>query len=93
VYPNVLAAHPQEPTQFAVGLNDGVVKVIEPLESNKKWGPSLPIENGVSNVRQLPLVAAAGTSQPSDQIQRWLGGACKFSDLLTHLAVMLYHQL
>ncbi|KAJ1699335.1 hypothetical protein LUZ63_007847 [Rhynchospora breviuscula] len=70
VYPNVLAAHPQEPTQFAIGLTDGVVKVVEPLESDKKWGPSLPIENGVSNGRQMPPVAAAGTSQPSDQIQR-----------------------
>ncbi|XP_078160587.1 TOPLESS-related 2 isoform X2 [Carex rostrata] len=67
LYPNVLAAHPQEPTQFAIGLTDGVVKVVEPLESDKKWGPSLSIENGVPNGRQ---VAAVGTSQPSDQIQR-----------------------
>lgn len=59
-----------------------MVKVVEPLESDKKWGPSLSIENGVPNGRQMPLVAAVGTSQPSDQIQRWLiGGACKFSDI------------
>ncbi|GFZ08332.1 transducin family protein [Actinidia rufa] len=37
-YPVAIAAHPQEPNQFALGLTDGGVVVIEPLESAGKWG-------------------------------------------------------
>ncbi|XP_022729897.1 topless-related protein 1-like [Durio zibethinus] len=37
VYPLVVAAHPQEPNQFALGLTDGSVYVFEPLESEDKW--------------------------------------------------------
>ncbi|GKA96092.1 topless-related protein 3-like protein, partial [Tanacetum coccineum] len=37
-YPLVVAAHPQEQNQFAVGLTDGSVKVIEPSEAEGKWG-------------------------------------------------------
>ncbi|XP_056861596.1 topless-related protein 3-like [Raphanus sativus] len=40
----VVAAHPQEPNQFAVGLNDGSVKVIEPTEAEGKWGMVPPSE-------------------------------------------------
>ncbi|EPS67565.1 hypothetical protein M569_07208, partial [Genlisea aurea] len=49
VHPVVVAAHPQEPNQFAVGLSDGSVKVIEPLESDSKWGASPPADDGVQN--------------------------------------------
>ncbi|KAJ7958802.1 Protein TOPLESS [Quillaja saponaria] len=37
VYPLVIAAHPQKPTQFAVGLTDGRVYVLEPLETGGRW--------------------------------------------------------
>nr|GEW41782.1 topless-related protein 4-like isoform X1 [Tanacetum cinerariifolium] len=40
VYPLVVTAHPSEPNQFALGLTDGGVCVIEPLESEGKWGTS-----------------------------------------------------
>ncbi|KAI7987452.1 Protein TOPLESS [Camellia lanceoleosa] len=46
VYPVTIAAHPQEPNQFALGLTDGSVVVIEPLESTGKWV-------AVSSVSQL----------------------------------------
>ncbi|CAA2973430.1 topless-related 4-like isoform X1 [Olea europaea subsp. europaea] len=36
-YPLVIAAHPSKPNQFAVGLSDGGVYVLEPLESEGKW--------------------------------------------------------
>ncbi|CAH9087442.1 unnamed protein product [Cuscuta europaea] len=49
VYPLVVAAHPQEPHQFAVGLTDGSVKVIEPLEPEGKWGVSPPVDNNSNN--------------------------------------------
>jgi WD40 repeat protein len=45
-YPLVIAAHPSEPSQFARGLTDGAVYVLEPLESEGKWGTSPPHENG-----------------------------------------------
>ena len=49
--PLVVAAHPQEPNQFAVGLSDGSVVVCEPLESDGSWGSSPPAENGSSTIQ------------------------------------------
>nr|GMD26931.1 topless-related protein 3-like isoform X1 [Ipomoea batatas] len=53
VYPLVIAAHPQEPNQFAVGLTDGSINVIEPLESQGNWEVSVssPVDNGKKNGR------------------------------------------
>ncbi|KAE8010286.1 hypothetical protein FH972_006670 [Carpinus fangiana] len=51
VYPLVLGAHPQDPNQIAIGLTDGSVKVIEPSESEGKWGSSPPMDNGMLNGR------------------------------------------
>lgn len=68
VHPLVIAAHPQEAHQFAVGLSDGGVHVFEPLESEGKWGVPPPMENGsAGSVPTTPSVGAAG----SDQQQRW----------------------
>lgn len=63
VYPQVVAAHPQEVNQFAVGLTDGEVVMLEPTEADGRWGvpqsPPPPAENG------LPApVAAACSDQP-----------------------------
>ncbi|XP_042064414.1 protein TOPLESS-like isoform X1 [Salvia splendens] len=67
VHPLVIAAHPHEPNQFALGLSDGSVHVFEPLESKGKWGMPPPVENGsTSSVPTTPLVG--GSSQ--DQAQR-----------------------
>ncbi|KAK9735493.1 hypothetical protein RND81_04G209000 [Saponaria officinalis] len=68
VYPLVASAHPQEPFQFAVGLNDGTVKVIEPIESEGKWGVSPPVDNGMINGRTAS--SSATSSHTPDQIQR-----------------------
>ncbi|XP_073317881.1 topless-related protein 4-like [Primulina huaijiensis] len=38
IYPLLVAAHPFDPNQFAVGLTDGAVCVLEPLETNESWG-------------------------------------------------------
>ncbi|KAG1363958.1 putative protein TPR3 [Cocos nucifera] len=46
-YPLVIAAHPTDPSQFALGLTDGSVQVLEPLEPEGKWGTAPPPENGV----------------------------------------------
>ncbi|XP_038988989.1 protein TPR3 [Phoenix dactylifera] len=67
VHPLVVAAHPSEPNQFAVGLTDGGVHVLEPLESEGKWGVAPPAENGSASRMSTP--PPAGTSS-SDQPQR-----------------------
>ncbi|XWS17122.1 hypothetical protein CRYUN_Cryun33cG0041300 [Craigia yunnanensis] len=46
VFPLVIAAHPSDPNQFALGLTDGGVHIIEPSESEGKWDTSPPVENG-----------------------------------------------
>ncbi|PQM33288.1 hypothetical protein Pyn_17349 [Prunus yedoensis var. nudiflora] len=40
--------------KFALGLTDGGVHVLEPLESEGRWGTSPPIENNV--LGQAPLL-------------------------------------
>ncbi|GFZ20855.1 WUS-interacting protein 2 [Actinidia rufa] len=63
VHPLVIAAHPSEPSQFALGLSDGGVYILEPLEAEGKWGTSPPHENGAG------LSTASGAVN-SDQPQR-----------------------
>ncbi|KAK8602143.1 hypothetical protein V6N13_058201 [Hibiscus sabdariffa] len=48
VYPLVIATHPSDPNQFALGLTDGGVQIVEPSESEGKWGTSPPAENGAA---------------------------------------------
>ncbi|KAL6545007.1 Topless-related protein 3 [Orobanche hederae] len=70
VYPVVVAAHPQEANQFAVGLTDGSVKVIEPTESDNKWGVSPPTDNGLLNGRAGGSSSNASNHATADQVQR-----------------------
>ncbi|KAF8034494.1 hypothetical protein BT93_C0724 [Corymbia citriodora subsp. variegata] len=63
VYPLVIAAHPFEPNQFALGLTDGRVYVLEPSESEGKWGTSPPVENDAG-----PSTTSGATA--SEQPQR-----------------------
>ncbi|XP_055825437.1 protein TOPLESS-like isoform X2 [Solanum dulcamara] len=49
IHPIVVAAHPEDPNQFALGMSDGGVHVFEPLESEGKWGVPPPLENGFAN--------------------------------------------
>ncbi|WCJ30341.1 Protein TOPLESS [Euphorbia peplus] len=47
VYPLVIAANPREPDQFTIGLTDGSVIILEPLEAHGKWNLVSPrTENG-----------------------------------------------
>ncbi|KAJ0979764.1 hypothetical protein J5N97_015238 [Dioscorea zingiberensis] len=70
IYPLVIAAHPQEPNQFAVGLTDGTVKVIEPLESEGKWGATMPAENGVVVQNGRATASSTTSNSAADQLQR-----------------------
>jgi hypothetical protein len=67
VYPLVIAAHPVEPNQFALGLSDGGVQVLEPLESEGKWGVGPPSDNGAP--AGVPSGPTSG-NQGSDQTPR-----------------------
>ncbi|PHT65341.1 hypothetical protein T459_29766 [Capsicum annuum] len=46
VHPLVIAAYPSNPNQFTLGLNDGAVIALEPLETEGKWGTLPPTKNG-----------------------------------------------
>ncbi|XP_021887756.1 protein TPR3-like [Carica papaya] len=63
-YPLVVAAHPQEPNQFAVGLTDGYIHVVEPLESEGKWGQTNP---ALKNVASTSPASATPAVPVSDQ--------------------------
>ena len=64
MYPLVIATHPTEANQFALGLTDGGVHVLEPLESEGKWGTPPPTENGAGPSAATGAAAAAGSDQP-----------------------------
>ncbi|OMP03724.1 hypothetical protein CCACVL1_02292 [Corchorus capsularis] len=42
----VIAAHPSEPNQIALGMSDGTVHVVEPYDVDLKWGTTPSQENG-----------------------------------------------
>ncbi|KAG6750420.1 hypothetical protein POTOM_044913 [Populus tomentosa] len=67
-HPLVVATHPLDPNQLAVGLTDGSVKVIEPTESEKKWGTSPPVDNGVLNGRTTS--SSTTSNHTPEQLQR-----------------------
>ncbi|KAL2455703.1 Topless-related protein 1 [Forsythia ovata] len=66
-FPVVIAAHPSDPNQFALGMSDGAVHVIEPSDAETKWGGSTSQENGA-----LPSIASSSAlnSQPSETPSR-----------------------
>ncbi|KAJ1383310.1 WD40/YVTN repeat-like-containing domain superfamily [Sesbania bispinosa] len=66
IYPLVIAAHTQEPNQFAIGLSDGSIKVIEPIESNGRWGVSAPVDNGSGRTASPSIT----NNSISEQLQR-----------------------
>jgi WD40 repeat protein len=68
VYPMVVAAHPLEPNQIAVGMSDGAVHVVEPLDTDPKWGVAPPQDNGAHPA--MSSAPAASNNQASDQPTR-----------------------
>ena len=45
-YPFVIAPHPSEPNQIALGMSDGAVHVVEPSDAELKWGGTPSQDNG-----------------------------------------------
>ncbi|XP_058202402.1 uncharacterized protein LOC131316902 [Rhododendron vialii] len=60
VYPTVVATHPWKPNQFAIGLTNGSIILIEPPESEGKWGLSPTVyHKGMLNDR---IASSSNTS-------------------------------
>ncbi|KAL3728392.1 hypothetical protein ACJRO7_033043 [Eucalyptus globulus] len=68
VYPLVIATHPHEPNQLAIGLTDGSVKVLEPTESDGKWGATPPLDNGLLSGRTAS--SSTTSNLTPEQMQR-----------------------
>ncbi|KAG2581778.1 hypothetical protein PVAP13_6KG064200 [Panicum virgatum] len=68
VYPLVVAAHPVEPNQIALGMSDGKVHVVEPLDADPKWGTAPPQDNGAHPA--ISAAPSAASNQASDQPTR-----------------------
>ncbi|XP_010325597.1 protein TOPLESS-RELATED PROTEIN 2-like isoform X1 [Solanum lycopersicum] len=66
-FPVVIAAHPSDSHQFALGMSDGTVHVIEPSDAEPKWGGSSSQENGA--MPSIPSSSALN-SQPSETPSR-----------------------
>ncbi|XP_019257558.1 PREDICTED: protein TPR2-like isoform X2 [Nicotiana attenuata] len=66
-FPVVITAHPSDSNQFALGMSDGTVHVIEPSDAEPKWGSSPPQDNG--SMPSIPSSSALN-SQPSETPSR-----------------------
>ncbi|XP_065020995.1 protein TOPLESS-RELATED PROTEIN 2-like isoform X3 [Musa acuminata AAA Group] len=64
VHPMVIAAHPSEPNQIALGMNDGAVHVVEPSDPDSKWGVAPPQENGALPSSSNPALNNSQASEP-----------------------------
>ncbi|KAJ1409795.1 WD40/YVTN repeat-like-containing domain superfamily [Sesbania bispinosa] len=75
VYPVVVVAHPLEPNQFALGLMDGYVKVIEPSEPEGKLGSSPYVDNGILNDSKSYQIS---NTLLTELMQRWDSDSAAF---------------
>ncbi|KAM3397271.1 protein TOPLESS-RELATED PROTEIN 2 isoform X1 [Capsicum galapagoense] len=66
-FPVVIAAHPSDSNQFALGMSDGAVHVMEPSDAELRWGGSSSQDNGA--MPSIPSSSALN-SQPSETPSR-----------------------
>ncbi|KAM7492938.1 hypothetical protein LguiB_027547 [Lonicera macranthoides] len=64
--PTSIAANPEEVNQFAVGMSDGKVFILEPCESNGQWGVPPPVRHhaSTSRVSTTPLLIGSSSLAP-----------------------------
>lgn len=59
----MIAAHPSEPNQIALGMSDGAVHVIEPSDADPKWGVVPSQDNGAHPSISNPALTANQASE------------------------------
>ncbi|XP_039122798.1 protein TOPLESS-RELATED PROTEIN 2-like isoform X2 [Dioscorea cayenensis subsp. rotundata] len=65
VYPTVIASHPSEPNQIALGMSDGAVYAVEPSDAEPKWGAPLPQDSvPLPPISSIPTSSSAQPSEP-----------------------------
>ncbi|XP_022745294.1 protein TPR2-like isoform X2 [Durio zibethinus] len=65
-YAVVIAAHPTEPNQIALGMSDGAVHVVEPSDVELKWGAKPSQNNGsLPSSSSNPSLSGQPTELPS----------------------------
>ncbi|KAE8731682.1 Topless-related protein 4 [Hibiscus syriacus] len=69
VHPLAVAAHPQEPNQFAIGQTDGSVYVFEPIESEGKWDVVSQLQRIENGSASTIAPQSAVSDQPKPQPQ------------------------
>lgn len=65
VYPLVIAAHPSEANQIALGMSDGAVHVVEPSDAEPKWGASPPDNGSLPSVPSNTALSSQASEPPS----------------------------
>ncbi|EXB29178.1 Protein TOPLESS [Morus notabilis] len=66
VYPMVVAAHPSDPNQIALGMTDGTVHVVEPSDIELKWGGTPSQDNGpLPSNSSNPSLSGQASEHPS----------------------------
>lgn len=65
-YPMVIAAHPSEPNQIALGMSDGAVHVVEPPDADPNWGSAPPQDNNgaLPTISPNPALNSNQVSEP-----------------------------
>ena len=62
----VIASHPSEPNQIALGMSDGAVHVVEPSDVELKWGTTPSQDNGsIPSSSSNPSLNGQPTELPS----------------------------
>lgn len=62
----VVAAHPSDPNQIALGMTDGTVHVVEPSDIELKWGGTPCQDNGpLPSNSSNPSLSGQASEHPS----------------------------
>ncbi|XP_021283560.1 protein TPR2-like isoform X1 [Herrania umbratica] len=64
-YAVVIAAHPSEPNQIALGMSDGAVHVVEPSDVELKWGTPSQDNGSLPSSSSNPSLSGQPTELPS----------------------------
>lgn len=62
----VIAAHPTEPNQIALGMSDGAVHVVEPSDAEPKWGAPAPLDNNSGTLPSISSNQSLNNNQASE---------------------------